>query len=417
MEMTMTTSQMESVTDRLNLPSAITDLTRNNPYLSLDDYDPEGDLLVMNLGPQHPSTHGVLRVKLWMDGEVCVKAVPYIGYLHRGVEKLCEHRTYVQITPLVDKNDYVSPMTNELAVNIAFENGLGITPPPRAQVIRTIVAEMQRIASHLLAVGTWALDLGGALGGGATAFMHTFREREMLLDCFEELTGARFHYNHHTVGGVRHDIPDSWDTHVNGAMDIIESKLDSYEGFLTENQVFRARSVGVGILDPKLGLELGISGPNIRASGVDWDLRRDAPYAAYDRVNVRVATAQAGDCYARYLVRIAEMRESVRLVRVLMKDIPTGPICAVKQVKLPGAVKIPPNLSAYTCIETARGELGTWLVTPPGKKKSAKPYRLKIRPPSLHAVSALPWVCPGNNLSDIIAILGSMDPIMGEVDR
>ena len=326
----------------LELPVEITGLPRENPYLDIDEYDPEGDLLSLNLGPQHPSTHGVLRVKLWMDGEVCIKAVPYLGYLHRGVEKLCEKLTYVQITPIVDKNDYVAPMTNELAINMAFEELVGATVPPRAQVIRTINAELQRIASHLLSVGTWCLDMGGALGGGASAFLYTFRERELILDLFEELTGCRFHYNHHTVGGIRHDIPDGWTERVKATLTHIEGRVSEYRAMLDDNRIFRSRTVGIGILDPVLAMELGISGPNLRASGVDHDLRRDAPYAAYDRVDVRVPTATEGDCYARYQIRMAELEESIRLVRVLIDDIPDGPICGLKGVKLPGAVKTSP---------------------------------------------------------------------------
>jgi NADH-quinone oxidoreductase subunit D len=397
----------------LKLPVAITGLPRANPYMDMDDYDPEGDLLSINLGPQHPSTHGVLRVKLWMDGEVCIKAVPYLGYLHRGVEKLCEKLTYVQITPIVDKNDYVAPMTNELAVNMAFEKLIDAPVPPRAQVIRTINAELQRIASHLLSVGTWCLDMGGALGGGASAFLYTFRERELILDLFEDLTGCRFHYNHHTVGGIRHDLPEGWQERVKGTLNVIESRIGEYRAMLDENHIFKSRTVGVGILDPVLAMELGISGPNLRASGVDHDLRRDAPYAAYDRVDVRVPIASEGDCYARYQVRMAELEESIRIVRCLIDDIPDGPICGLKAVKLPGAVKAKGPCEVYTSIESPRGELGTWVLG----QKGPHPYRLKIRPPSLHAVAALPWICPGHNLSDVVVILGSLDPILGEVDR
>ena len=397
----------------LQLPVEITNLPRANPYLDIDDYDPEGDLLSLNLGPQHPSTHGVLRVKLWMDGEVCVKAIPYLGYLHRGVEKLCEKLTYVQITPIIDKNDYVAPMCNELAINMAFESLIGAEVPERALVIRTINAELQRVASHLLSVGTWCLDMGGALGGGASAFLYTFREREMILDLFEELTGCRFHYNHHTVGGIRHDVPDGWGDRVKHTLNHIEQRIGEYRAMLDDNRIFRARTVGVGVLDPVLAMELGISGPNLRASGVDHDLRRDEPYAAYDRVDFRVPVATDGDCYARYQMRMAELEESIGIVRQLIDDIPDGPICGLKGVKLPGAVKAKAHCVTYAGIESPRGELGTWVIG----QKGANPYRCKIRPPSLHSVAALPWLCPGNNLSDIVVVLGSLDPIMGEVDR
>ncbi len=383
-----------------------------DPYLDIDQYDPEGDLMILNLGPQHPSTHGVLRVKLYLDGEVCIKAVPYLGYLHRGVEKLCEKLTYVQITPIVDKNDYVSAFTNELAINTAFEALLGVQAPPRARWIRTLGAEMQRVASHLLFLGTFGLDMGGAIGGGASIFMHTFRERETILDCFEMLTGSRFHYNTLTVGGCRHDIPEGWADLVTRTFRVIAERTEEYESFLRDNTVFRARTVGIGVVDAGLAKELGLSGPNLRASGIDWDLRRDRPYAAYDQVKVNVITRDAGDCFARWEVRMGELRESVRLVLEMVQGIPEGPICALKPVKLPGAVKAK-TATAYAAIETARGELGTYVIA----DGSDKPYRCKIRPPSFHALQILPYLCPGNNVSDIIVTLGSLDPILGEVDR
>ncbi len=385
---------------------------RPDPYLDIEQYDPEGDLLVLNLGPQHPSTHGVLRVKLYLDGEVCIKAVPYLGYLHRGVEKLCEKLTYVQITPVVDKNDYVSPFTNEWAINHTFEKLMGVDPPPRAQHLRTLGAEMQRVASHLLFLGTWSLDMGGAIGGGATIFMHTFRERETILDCYEMWTGGRFHYNTLTVGGCRHDLPAGFAEQTRQVFLTIQERIQEYEDFIRENKIFLARTRGVGVLDAGLAMELGISGPNLRASGVDWDLRRDQPYGIYDKLDLKVATASAGDCLARYEVRLAELRESVRLVLLLLDGVPEGPICALKPVKLPGAVK-PKAGMAYSAIESARGEIGTWVVS----DGTDKPYRCKIRPPSLHAVAALPYLAPGNNVSDIIVTLGSLDPILGEVDR
>lgn len=383
-----------------------------DPYLDIETYDPEGDLMVMNLGPQHPSTHGVLRVKLYLDGEVCVKAVPYLGYLHRGVEKLCEKLTYVQITPIVDKNDYVAAYSNELAINMAFETLLGTQVPERAKWMRTLCAEMQRVASHLLWLGTFCLDMGGGIGGGGSVFMHTFRERETILDCFETLTGSRFHYNTLTVGGLRHDAPEGWARQVRDTFRVIRDRVDEYDGMLAENAVFLARTRGVGVVDPRLAMELGVSGPILRASGVDVDLRRDRPYAAYDRVQLRVPVRTEGDVWARWRVRMDELRESIRIVLDLVEGIPEGPICALKPVKLPSAVKPKPGI-AYTAIEGPRGELGTWVIA----DGTDKPYRCKIRPPSLHAVSLLPWIAPGNNLSDVIVTLGSLDPILGEVDR
>lgn len=383
-----------------------------DPYLDIEAYDPEGDLLVLNLGPQHPSTHGVFRVKLWLDGEVCVKAVPYAGYLHRGVEKLCEKLAYVQITPVVDKNDYLSAFTNELAVNMAFEALNDVTPPRRAQYLRTLGSEMQRVASHLLWLGTFGLDMGGAIGGGATLFMHCLREREGVLDCFELWTGGRFHYNTLTVGGSRHDLPAGFSALVKETFTRVRDRLAEYDEMILDNTIFRARTTGVGRLDAQLALEHGISGPNLRASGVDMDLRRDRPYAAYDEVKVNVAVQSGGDALARYHVRMAEMRESIRIVLDLVDGIPEGPINALKAVKLPGAFKGKPG-QVYTSIETARGELGTWVIA----DGTDKPYRLKIRAPSYHAVSLIPYLAPGNNVSDIVVTLGSFDPVLGEVDR
>jgi NADH-quinone oxidoreductase subunit D len=385
---------------------------RVDPHLSIDRYDPEGELMLLHFGPQHPSTHGVFRMDLYLDGEKVVKVVPHVGYLHRAVEKLCETLAYVQITPIVDKNDYVSPMTNEQALNMAFEALLKLEVPRRARWMRTLFAELQRIASHLLWLGTFALDLGGALGGGATVFLHCFRERELVLDLFEEVTGARFHYNTHTIGGNRHDLPAGWSAKVKAALEIIGRRLDEYESMTLENRIFVDRTKGVGRLDAELALELGVSGPNLRACGVDHDLRRDAPFHAYDEVAVRVVTAQGGDCLARARVRLGEMRESVRLVGEMVDAVPEGSINSGKPIKVPLQTKIAPG-QTYVAIETPRGELGTYLIS----DGTQFPYRLKIRPPSLHALSALPYIVPGGNVSDAVAILGSLDPIMGEVDR
>jgi NADH-quinone oxidoreductase subunit D len=385
---------------------------RIDPHLSIDRYDPEGELMLLHFGPQHPSTHGVFRMDLYLDGERVVKVVPHVGYLHRAVEKLCETLAYVQITPIVDKNDYVAPMTNEQALNMAFEAALKLEVPRRARWMRSIFAELQRIASHLLWLGTFALDLGGALGGGATVFLHCFRERELVLDLFEEVTGARFHYNTHTLGGNRHDLPAGWSAKVKAALDVIGGRLDEYESMTLQNRIFLDRTTGVGTLDADLALELGITGPILRACGVDHDLRRDAPFHAYDEVKVNVVTAKGGDCLARARVRLGEMRESVRIVREMVDAVPEGSINAGRPVKLPVQTKIPPG-QVYVAIETPRGELGTYLVS----DGTQFPYRLKIRPPSLHALSALPYIVPGATVSDAVAILGSLDPIMGEVDR
>lgn len=394
---------------------SLVQIKRQNPHQKLDLYEPEADLMVLNFGPQHPSTHGVFRMQLYLDGEKIIKAVPDLGYLHRGVEKLCERLTYVQVTPIVDKNDYVSPMHNEQAINMAFEKLLGVEVPRRARYLRTIFAELQRIASHLLWLGTFALDLGGAIGGGASVFLHCFREREMILDLFEEVTGARFHYNTHTIGGNRHDITPGFADGVKKALQVIESRLSEYESITLANKIFSERTKGIGVLDGELALELGLSGPILRASGVDHDLRRDAPYHAYDEIEVNVATAKEGDCWARSVVRLAELRESIRIVRAMIDAVPEGPICGYKPIKLVGQVKVAQG-QVYAAMESSRGELGTYVIAG-GGDGNASPYRLKIRPPSFHALSVLPYLLPGHVVADAVVILGSLDPIMGEVDR
>ncbi|MFZ5442246.1 MAG: NADH-quinone oxidoreductase subunit D [Myxococcota bacterium] len=384
-----------------------------DPYLDLNTYEADADLMTLSLGPQHPSTHGVFRVVLFLDGEVIIKAVPHAGYLHRGVEKLCEKLSYSNVTPILDKNDYVSPMINEQAANLAFEKLMGIEVPLRARYLRTILAELQRIASHLLAVGTFAIDLGGAMGGGTTAFMLTFRERELILNCFEDLTGCRFHYNTHCVGGNRHDVPPGWPRLVKDTLDLIETRVAEYLAMFN-HPLFMDRTKGVGVIDGELALELGLSGPNLRASGVDHDLRRDAPYHAYELLDLHVPVKSTGDCWARAVIRLEEITESIRIVRTLIDDIPAGPICSTKPLAMVTQFKAVTG-QVYVGVDTPRGELGTYVIA--DAKKGTSPYRMKIRPPSLHSASVLPYLLPGHSLSDAIAILGSLDPVMGEVDR
>ncbi len=387
---------------------------RVDPHRPICDDDAEADLMLLHFGPQHPSTHGVFRMDLHLDGEVIVKATPHIGYLHRAVEKLCEQLTYAQQTPIVDKNDYVAPMTNEQALVMAFEKLLGVEVPRRARWLRTLFAELQRIASHLLWLGTFTLDLGGALGGGSTIFIHCFRERELVLDLFEAVTGARFHYNTHTLGGNRHDLPAGWGEDAKRALATIEARLPEYEAMSLESSIFIARTKGVGVIDPALALELGITGPVLRASGVDHDLRRDAPYHAYDELHVRVAVSEGRDCLARAQVRFAEIRDSIRMAREAIDGLPEGPICSAKPMRQVMQIKATTG-QAYAALESPRGELGTYVIA--SSDVPTSPHRLKIRAPSLHALSVLPYVLPGHNVSDAVAILGSLDPIMGEVDR
>jgi NADH-quinone oxidoreductase subunit D len=351
---------------------------------------------------------------LHLDGETVVKATPYVGYLHRAVEKLCERLTYVQLTPIVDKNDYVAPMSNEQALNMAFEKLLGIEVPRRARWLRTLFAELQRVASHLIWLAAQTIDLGGALGGGSTVFLHCLRERELIMDLFEEVSGARFHYNTHTIGGNRHDLPAGWAERAKAAITQIESRLPELEAMSLHNRIFIDRMKDVGVLDGALALELGITGPVLRGSGVDHDLRRDAPYHAYDELLVNVAVETAGDCLARAKVRFREMHESLRISRNAIDGMPEGPICSYKPIRQPTQVKVTGG-QVYACLESPRGELGTFVIG--GGDTPTCPYRLKIRAPSLHSLSAIPYIMPGATVSDAVAILGSLDPIMGEVDR
>jgi NADH-quinone oxidoreductase subunit D len=368
--------------------------------------------LVMNMGPQHPSAHGVFRAILTLEGETVVAVDAVIGYLHRCHEKLAETLTYVQYPTIASKTDYVSAMTAELAYVAAVEKVGKIDVPRRAQYLRVLAAELQRIASHCLWLGTWCMDMGGALGGGATVFLYAIRERELILDLFEALTGARLLYGFHQVGGVRYDLPSGWAAQCGETVALIERRLDEYEAMLEDNSFFLVRTQGVGVISRELALEVGVCGPLARGSGVNYDVRRAEPYSSYEDFDVRVPVETAGDCYARYRVRMAEFRESIRLVRLALDGLPEGPISSRPGVKSVGQVRIPKG-EGYTRIEGARGEVGCYLVADGG----AKPYRLKWRGASFSNLSVLPHIIPGHKVADVVAIMGSVDPVFGEVDR
>jgi NADH-quinone oxidoreductase subunit D len=368
--------------------------------------------LVMNMGPQHPSAHGVFRAILTLEGETVVAVDAVIGYLHRCHEKLAESLTYVQYPSIASKTDYVSAMTAELAYVAAVEKVGKIDVPRRAQYLRVLVAELQRIASHCLWLGTWCMDMGGALGGGATVFLYAIRERELILDLFEALTGARLLYGFHQVGGVRYDLPEGWAAKCKETVALIERRLDEYEAMLEGNAFFLARTQGVGVISRELALDVGVCGPLARGSGVNYDVRRAEPYSSYEDFDVRVPVETAGDCYARYRVRIAEFRESIRLVRLALAGLPEGAISSRPGVKSVAQVRIPKG-EGYTRIEGARGEIGCYLVADGGPK----PYRLKWRGASFSNLSVLPHIIPGHKVADVVAIMGSVDPVFGEVDR
>jgi NADH:ubiquinone oxidoreductase subunit D len=310
--------------------------------------------LVMNMGPQHPSAHGVFRMILTLEGETIVAVDAVIGYLHRCHEKLGETLTYAQYPSIASKTDYVAAMTSELTYVLAAEKIGKIEVPKRAQYLRVLVAELHRIASHCLWLGTWCLDLGGALGGGATVFLYCFREREMVLDLFEALTGARLLYGFHQVGGTRYDVPAGWAEQCRKTVALINQRLDEYEEMLEANTVFKARTQGVAVISRALALDVGISGPLIRGSGIDYDIRWTEPYSSYPEFDFKVPVEAAGDCYARYRVRMREFRESVKIVRQVLDGLPEGPISSKPGLKSVGQVRIPRG-EAYARVEGPRG--------------------------------------------------------------
>jgi NADH-quinone oxidoreductase subunit D len=368
--------------------------------------------LTMNMGPQHPSAHGVFRAILTLEGETVVGVDAVIGYLHRCHEKLGETLTYVQYPTIASKTDYVSAMTAELAYVAAVELVGKIDVPRRAQYLRVIAAELQRVASHCLWLGTWCMDMGGALGGGATIFLYAIRERELILDLFEALTGARLLYGFHQVGGTRYDLPAGWTQKCRETLAVVEQRLDEYDAMLEDNAFFLVRTQGVGVISRALAEDVGVAGPLLRGSGVAYDLRRAAPYSAYEEFDVRVPVETAGDCYARYRVRMAEFRESIRIVRQALDGLPEGPISSRPGVKSVGQVRIAKG-EGYSRIEGARGEVGCYLVADGGPK----PYRLKWRGASFSNLAVLPHIIPGHKVADVVAIMGSVDPVFGEVDR
>jgi NADH-quinone oxidoreductase subunit D len=358
----------------------------------------------LNFGPAHPSTHGVYRMRVTLDGEVVLDMEPIFGYLHRGIEKLMEERTYTGCIPLTDRLDYVNSMSNNFGYCLAVEKLAGIKVPERAQYIRVITAELQRIANHCVAVGTWFND-AGALG---TPFFYLWSQREKIYDLLEMLCGQRLMHNYMRNGGVSQDIPAEFLPALEKLVGQVRPFLDEFEFFLKQNEIILARGKGVGILSKDLAINCGISGPVARASGIKWDLRRADPYSIYDRFDFEIPTAESGDCYDRYRVRIEEMKQSLRIIEQAMKAVPGGPIKA----EVPH-VLYPPRGEAYAHIESPKGELGYFLVS----DGSIAPYRCHVRPPSLINLSALRQMVRGWKVADLIVIFGSIDITMGEVDR
>ena len=409
----------------------------------------------MNFGPQHPAAHGVLRLVLELDGEVIQRADPHIGLLHRATEKLAEHKTFIQSVPYMDRLDYVSMMVNEHAYVMSIEKLLGIEVPERAQYIRVMFDEITRILNHLLWLGAHALDIGAM-----TVFIYAFREREDLMDCYEAVSGARMHAAYYRPGGVYRDLPDNMpqyqaqDTRSERTMksmnanrqgsllDFIEdftirfpTYVDEYETLLTDNRIWKQRTVGIGVVSPERALALGFTGPMLRGSGVEWDLRKKQPYEVYDRMDFDIPVGTNGDCYDRYLVRVEEMRQSNRIIRQCLDWLRKNPgpvISDNHKVAPPSRIDMKQNMEelihhfklftegmhvpageAYAAVEHPKGEFGIYLVS----DGANKPYRLKIRAPGYAHLAALDEMSRGHMLADVVAIIGTQDIVFGEIDR
>lgn len=385
--------------------------------------------LTLSLGPQHPATHGVLRLVLDLDGETVVKCTPYIGYLHRGVEKLAEHRNYFQIIPLTDRLDYIASMSNNIGYCVAVEKLFSIEAPERAQYIRTMTGEMSRILSHLLWLGTHALDIGAM-----TVFLYCFREREKLLDLFEKLCGARLTVSYPRIGGIKNDVDAKWLDDLFKFTDEFPMRIEQYETLIDKNRIWLRRTKGIGVISAEEAVNWGLSGPVLRGSGVAYDVRKFMPYGAYDKVQWEIPTGKNGDVYDRYRVRMEEFRQSNSIIRQCVEKIPKGPIMAdAPKYTLPPKDKVlsdmehlihqfvlitkgpltAPEGEVYVPTEVPKGELGFYIVS----DGTGKPYRMRIRTPSFVHVSVLPKLSEGSLVADVIANIGSIDIVLGEIDR
>ena len=389
-----------------------------------------GDKMILNMGPSHPATHGVLRIILELDGEMITKATPDVGYLHRGDEKIAENMTYTQFIPYTDRLDYLAPLANNVAYTLAVEKLMGIDQQltPRCQFIRVICCELARISSHLLGIGCFAMDVGAM-----TVFLHTFTEREKIYSLCEKLTGARFTTSYTRIGGLSRDLPPGWTDECRKFLNEVVTNINETEELLTRNRIFFDRTKDVGVVSREVAIDYGLTGPNLRACGVDYDVRRANPYLVYPELDFEVALGVTGDCYDRYLVRMEEMRQSVRIVHQCLDKLPSGP------VNIPdGKTVLPPKDKVMTKMEelihqfmivtqgvnappgeiyfgadNPKGELGFYI----NSRGGGTPYRMKIRSPSFVNLSVLPYLLKGHMVSDVTAILGSFDFVMGECDR
>ncbi|MBI5470806.1 MAG: NADH dehydrogenase (quinone) subunit D [Ignavibacteriae bacterium] len=395
---------------------------------SFTDVDPLENTMVLNMGPQHPATHGVLRVLIKLDGETVLGSVPELGYLHRGYEKIAENATYHEFIPHTDRLDYLAPLSNNVGYVLAVEKLLGIEIPKRAEYIRVLISEMARVASHLVAVGSMAMDVGAL-----TVLLWTFREREKLLDIYDVLCGARFTTSYTRIGGLLQDWTDTCTAMLTKFLDEFDQDMKEVQQLLFTNRIFIERCENVGYISRQQCIDMGMTGPILRASGVPRDLRRDNPYLVYNDLDFDVITAQESDALARFHVRFSEAMESAKILRQAMQKLPAGPICANETKKvLPRKDRVytkmeelihdfmlinmgidPPVGEVYQGIESSKGEFGIYIVS----DGTGQPWRLKIRSPSMVNLSALPVMIKGAMVSDIVAIIGSIDPVMGEADK
>ncbi len=366
----------------------------------------EGELLEIALGPHHPSTHGVFRMDVVLDGERVVKLKPVFGYLHRNHEKIAETATYLSSMPYTDRLDYMCSLTNNWAYALAVEKLAGIQVPERAEYIRVITAELTRLQNHASSIGFLTQEMGAS----GTPLMYAFREREKILDLFESLTGSRMMCNYMRFGGCRVELPSGWLEQTKKVVEAFPRFLDEYEQLLTGNEIFMARAQGVGVLKKELAINAGVTGPMLRASGVNYDLRKVDKYGIYDRFDFKIPLGEHGDVYDRYMIRMLEMRESLKILNQALRDIPPGPIMDAK-AKIRGFR--PPAGEAYGRIESPKGELGFYLIS----DGSPNPYRYRVRPPSLINLTVLEDMCRGYNVADTIVIFGTVDIVLGEVDR
>jgi len=385
-------------------------------------------IMTINMGPQHPATHGVLRVVLELDGEIVVSATPFIGYLHRGVEKLAEVKTYHQALTLTDRLDYTSALSNNLAYCLAVENLLGLDVPKRGQYLRVILAELQRIAAHLLWLGTHAMDIGAM-----TVYFYCFRERESITDIIESVTGARLTPSFIRIGGLAQDVPEGFEERVKSFVKEFPGRVDEYETLLTKNIIWKRRTINVSPLSKEDALSFGVTGPVLRASGVNYDVRKAFPYSSYDDFDFEIPLGKRGDVFDRYDVRLREMRQSNRIIEQAISRLSEGPINAdaplyvappkeevqkdmaalIRHFKLMEESFHAPAGEAYGAIESSKGELGFYLVS----DGSNKPFRFRIRTPSFPNMGALPKMITGSMIADVIAAIGSIDIVLGEIDR